>query len=142
MIKKQIKKTEETIDFRKLKNFFGQKTKENEIIPVVVQDRRSRQVLVVAYTNKEALIDSLRWQKAIFWSTSRNKIWVKGSTSGNFLALKEVLINCENNSLLYLVEPKGRGVCHAKNKKGEYQDSCFLRSIKLEGDKIILLDRE
>lgn len=138
MIKKQIKKTEKIIDFKKLKDFFGRGKKENKIIPVVVQDWRSRQILILAYVNEEALLESLRQQKAIFWSTSRNELWIKGSTSGNFLMLKEVLVNCENNSLLYLVEPKDSGVCHTKNKKGEYRDSCFYRSIELNDEKLVL----
>ena len=138
MTKKRIKKTERIVDFKKLKDFFSQKPKEDKIVPVVVQDARSQKILMLAYVNEEALIESLRQQKAIFWSTSRNELWFKGSTSGNFLELKKVLVNCENNSLLYLVEPKGSGVCHMKNKKGEYRDSCFWRSIKLKGDKLMM----
>ena len=142
MTKKQIKKPGGIIDFKKLKDFFGKKTKDNKIIPVVVQDWHSWRVLMAAYINKRSLIDSLRQQKATFWSTSRNEPWVKGATSGNFLALKEVRLNCENNSLLFLVEPKGNGVCHTKNKKGKYRDSCFYRAIKLKDDELIFGDEE
>src|SRR5271170_7251804 len=80
------------------------------VLPVVVQDAESLEVLVVAYTNQQALEHSLKTGTATFWSTSRNELWIKGATSGDTLALVDVRLNCEQNSLLYLVRRVGGGV--------------------------------
>jgi phosphoribosyl-AMP cyclohydrolase len=70
---------------------------------------------------------------ATFWSTSRNELWIKGKTSGDFLKLLEVRINCEQNSLLYLVEPAGKGACHTKNTAGIARSGCYYRRLKADG---------
>ena len=88
------------------------------LVPVAVQDADSLEVLIVAYANREALECAVEHGVAAFWSTSRNELWVKGATSGDFLDLIEIRVNCEQNSLLYLVRPRGEGACHTK-KKGE-----------------------
>ncbi len=100
------------------------------VLPVVVQDADSREVLVVAYANREALEHSLKTGVATFWSTSRNELWVKGATSGDTLALVDVRVNCEQNSLLYLVRMVGGGVCHTRDAAGKTRRTCYYRSLK------------
>jgi phosphoribosyl-AMP cyclohydrolase len=100
------------------------------VLPVVVQDAESREVLVVAYSNREALEHSLQTGIATFWSTSRNELWVKGATSGDTLQLVDVRVNCEQNSLLYLVRRVGGGVCHTRDAAGHTRRTCYYRSLK------------
>ena len=99
------------------------------LMPVAVQDVDSREVLVVAYANRQALEQTLATGKATFWSTSRNELWSKGSTSGDSLAVVEVRVNCEQNSLLYLVRPARSGACHTKDGTGTTRKSCYYRRI-------------
>lgn len=108
------------LDFKKLKKVAGI---EEDILPVVVQDAGSGEVLILAYANQEALDYTLTQGVAAFWSTSRNELWVKGKTSGDELTLIEVRINCEQNSLLYRVNPKNVNACHTQRK------SCYYRKI-------------
>jgi phosphoribosyl-AMP cyclohydrolase len=100
------------------------------VLPVVVQDAETREVLILAYVNDLALRHSLEQGVAAFWSTSRNELWVKGATSGDTLQLVEVRVNCEQNSLLYLVKPLGKGACHTKDANGETRASCYYRKIR------------
>lgn len=99
------------------------------VVPVAVQDIESGRVLIIAYANEEALRYSLEHKTAAFWSTSRNELWVKGATSGDTLELVEARVNCEQNSLLYLVRIKGEGACHTKKSGGGSRPSCFYRRI-------------
>jgi phosphoribosyl-AMP cyclohydrolase len=100
------------------------------VLPVVVQDADSHEVLVVAYANREALDHSLKTGIATFWSTSRGELWIKGATSGDTLQLVDVRVNCEQNSLLYLVRMMGGGVCHTKDAHGHTRKTCYYRSLK------------
>lgn len=100
------------------------------VVPVAVQDVDSKEVLILAYANQEALHYTLTQGVAAFWSTSRNELWVKGATSGDRLELIEVRVNCEQNSLLYLVRPLGAGACHTKETDGTPRASCFYRRIE------------
>lgn len=92
------------------------------LITVVVQDSTTRQVLMVAYMNDEALRLTRQTGEAHFWSRSRNMLWHKGSTSGNVQRVKEIRYDCDGDVLLVLVEPAGPA-CHT----GEM--SCFYRTI-------------
>ena len=103
------------------------------VLPAVVQDARTREVLIVAYVNQQALDYTLEHGVAAFWSTSRNELWVKGATSGDSLRLVEVRVNCEQNSLLYLVEPLGKGACHTKDPDGKTRASCYYRRVGDDG---------
>jgi phosphoribosyl-AMP cyclohydrolase len=109
------------------------------VIPVAVQDADSREVILVAYTNEAALRESIKTRIATFWSTSRNTLWVKGATSGNYYELIEVFVNCEQNSLVYLVRPKGEGICHTWNSSGRARN-CFYRRLNLESGKLENVD--
>lgn len=118
-----------SIDFKKIRDIC-KKTKE-DVIPVVVQDVITKDVLVLAYINEKALEYTMSTGMATFWSTSRDELWVKGLTSGNILKLVDIRVNCERNSLLYLVEIKeGCGACHKKDGKGKYRKSCYFRKLK------------
>ncbi|MFH1522846.1 MAG: phosphoribosyl-AMP cyclohydrolase [Patescibacteria group bacterium] len=115
------------IDWEKIKNVVNSNV---GVVPVVVQDNNSREVLMMGYVNQEAFEYSLKNKVASFWSTSRNIFWVKGETSGNYFKLIDVRINCEQNSLLYLVETAdGFGACHSKDKNGKYRKTCFYQRI-------------
>lgn len=103
-----------------------------DLLPVAVQDADSGEVLIVAYANAAALAYTRREGVAAFWSTSRNELWVKGATSGDTLELVEVRVNCEQNSLLYRVRPKGQGACHTKDIEGHSRSGCYYR--RLAGD--------
>lgn len=100
------------------------------VMPVVVQDADSKEVLIVAYINQAALEHTLSHGTATFWSTSRNELWIKGATSGDTLEIVEVRVNCEQNSLLYLVRLQGQGACHTKNANGTVRLSCYYRRIE------------
>jgi phosphoribosyl-AMP cyclohydrolase len=102
-----------------------------DVIPVAVQNADTKEVILIAYTNEEALKESLKTRIATFWSTSRNELWIKGKTSGHYFELVEVRVNCEQNSLVYFVRPKGEGICHTKNKQGKPRN-CYYRKVDLD----------
>jgi phosphoribosyl-AMP cyclohydrolase len=105
--------TKLALDFLKLQKISQLNLRGNEVIPVVVQDAASKEVLMVAYTNQEALNFTLKNKVVAFWSTSRNKLWLKGKSSGCVLRMLEIRVNCEQNSLLYLVTRRANiGACH------------------------------
>jgi len=100
------------------------------LIPVVTQDLRTKDVLFIAFVNREAFEETRRSGFATYWSRSRNELWKKGLTSGDMLRVEEIRINCEQNTLLYLVTPLGRGACHAKKPDGSPYESCYYRKIR------------
>ena len=97
--------------------------KGNGLIPVVVQDATSKEVLMMAYANEEALEKTLRTGYAHYWSRSRNKLWMKGETSGHTQKIKKVIADCDYDTLLYVVEQKGPA-CHTG------KDTCFHHELK------------
>ncbi len=117
-----------TLDFKKLAKAVAAAA---EIIPVAVQHVDSREVILVAYVNELALQRSLELKEAVFWSTSRNTLWHKGMESGNTFELCEVRVNCEQNSLLFLVRPKGGGMCHTRNEQGTARRGCYYRRLDM-----------
>ena len=120
----------EKLDFAKLTKVAatGQ-----SVLPVAVQNADTGEMLTLAYANREALERSLKDRVAVFWSTSRNELWIKGATSGDFLDLVDIRVNCEQNALLYLVRPRMGGVCHTKGADGKTRRTCFYRSLKSGG---------
>ncbi|WP_237660895.1 bifunctional phosphoribosyl-AMP cyclohydrolase/phosphoribosyl-ATP diphosphatase HisIE [Tepidanaerobacter sp. GT38] len=98
------------------------KYNEKGLVPAVVQDTNTREVLMVAYMNKEALHKTIETKRAWFYSRKRQKLWQKGETSGNFLEVKNIYYDCDEDTLLLQVVPKGPA-CHT----GNY--SCFYRSL-------------
>lgn len=101
----------------------------NGLVPAIVQDRETKQVLMLAYMNSESLTKTREQGVAFFWSRSRKALWRKGETSGNFQRVREIKYDCDGDAILLLVEPAGPA-CHT----GE--TSCFYRSIKEDGSKI------
>jgi phosphoribosyl-AMP cyclohydrolase len=85
--------------------------KGNGLIPVVVQDAKTKETLMLAYANKEAVELTLKTKKATYWSRSRSELWVKGETSGNTQKIISVTTDCDYDALLYVVEQKGV-TCH------------------------------
>jgi phosphoribosyl-AMP cyclohydrolase len=85
--------------------------KGNGLLPVVVQDVNTKEVLMLAYANKEAVEKTLTTGKGTYWSRSRNELWVKGETSGHTQKVISVIADCDFDSLLYVVEQTG-AVCH------------------------------
>lgn len=103
-------------------------------LPVVVQNADTHEVVLLAYTNEQAMRETFRTRRLFLWSTSRNELWEKGATSGARFALVEARVNCEQNSLLYLVRPVAAdgaaplGICHTRNRQG-LPRNCFYRRI-------------
>jgi phosphoribosyl-AMP cyclohydrolase len=121
-----------TLDFNKLNDVGG-------VIPVAVQDADSREILLIAYTNEQALRETQRTGALVLWSTSRNALWRKGSAeSGNGFTVEEIRVNCEQNSLVYLVRPQAGGMCHTKNAAGAFRRGCYYR--RVEGDGLVEME--
>jgi len=118
--------TRARLDFAKLRKIAetGQ-----TVLPVVLQHADSGEVLFIGYANERALAETLRVRQAVLWSTSRNELWHKGATSGDWLDLVDVRVNCEQNSLLYRVRPRA-GVCHTKDASGKARRQCYYRVLK------------
>lgn len=95
---------------------------ERGLIPAVVQDAQDRQVLMVAYMNRESLAKTLQEGLACYWSRSRQKLWTKGETSGHFQKVVDILYDCDADTLLLLVDQTGPA-CHTGNR------SCFYRAL-------------
>ncbi|MDR0530989.1 MAG: phosphoribosyl-AMP cyclohydrolase [Oscillospiraceae bacterium] len=124
------------LDFTKLERTAGQ-----GVLPVAVQHAGTGEVLLIAYTNEEALRESLRTRQLVLWSTSRRSLWYKGAQeSGNRFRLLEIRVNCEQNSLVYLVEPERGGICHTKNAAGEQRRSCYYRRLNLETGRLDFIE--
>jgi phosphoribosyl-AMP cyclohydrolase len=115
-----------SLDFTKLKKVASCG---EDLIPAVAQDANTGEVLIVGYANELALMTALKENMATFWSTSRNELWIKGKTSGDYLEIVEVCVNCEQNSILYRVKPKGKGACHTKTSDGKPRSGCYYRKL-------------
>jgi phosphoribosyl-AMP cyclohydrolase len=105
------------------------------LIPGIVQDHDSGEVLMLGYLNREALEQTQRTGEVHFFSRSRNRLWKKGETSGHVLRVREIRIDCDGDALLFLVEPLGPGVCH------EGYRSCFFRSLESDGSSLVIAER-
>lgn len=114
------------LDFKKLKKVARC---EEDIIPAIAQDAHTGEVLIVGYANQKALDTARKENMATFWSTSRNELWIKGKTSGDYLEIIEICVNCEQNSILYKVVPRGKGACHTKNRDGKARSGCYYRTL-------------
>jgi len=93
-------------------------TKGNGLVPVIIQDNATLQVLMLGYMNQEALEQTTKEGRVTFFSRSKNRLWTKGETSGNFLYVKEILTDCDNDSILIKAKPAGP-TCHIGT------NSCF-----------------
>jgi phosphoribosyl-AMP cyclohydrolase len=118
--------TKLSLDFKKLAKVAACG---EDLIPAVAQDANTGEVLIVGYVNALALETTLYEGMATFWSSSRNELWIKGKTSGDYLEIVEIRVNCEQNSVLYRVQPKGQGACHVKDERGIARTGCYYRKI-------------
>ena len=98
---------------------------DKDLIPAIVQDARTGEVLMLGYMNKESLNRTLASGDVWFYSRSRQELWHKGETSGNFLRLKSITKDCDSDALLVKVEPTGP-VCHTGNQ------TCFFQQLESE----------
>ncbi len=121
------------LDYTKLKKVAQSPEK---VIPAVAQCADTGEILIVGYVNKLALDTAVKKGVATFWSTSRNELWIKGLTSGDYLEIKDILVNCEQNSIVYKVALKGKGSCHTKDSSGKTRRGCYYRRIKIKDYKI------
>lgn len=101
--------------------------KSGGLVPAIIQDARTGQVLMLGFMNAEALAETRRTGEAVFFSRSRKRLWKKGETSGHVLRVLEIRIDCDADTLLLHVEPVGPGVCH------EGYCSCFFRLLERDG---------
>lgn len=93
------------------------------LVPAIVQDAETGEVLMLAFMNREAWEATLKTGKATYWSRSRNQLWVKGETSGNMQRVKEIRVDCDDDAILLKVEQVGGAACHTGHK------SCFYRQV-------------
>jgi phosphoribosyl-AMP cyclohydrolase len=101
------------------------------VVPVVTQDHVNGRVLMVAYMNEEAFTETVKTGRACYFSRSRGRLWRKGEESGNFQTVREILVDCDADTILLRVEQHGDGAaCH------EGYESCFFRVLK--GDKWVV----
>ena len=107
----------------------------NGLIPAVVQDYGTGEVLMVGFMNAEALKKTLADGDATFYSRSRNRLWTKGEHSGHRLRVREVRVDCDADSILLRVDPKGPGVCH------EGYRTCFYRRVDRDGQFTLTEER-
>jgi phosphoribosyl-AMP cyclohydrolase len=104
------------------------------LIPAIVQEYRSNTVLMLAYVNRQAWDETLQTGRAHFWSRSRKKLWLKGESSGNVQIIKDILIDCDEDTVIFKVEQIGNAACH----KG-YR-SCFYR--KEENGDLVTIEKK
>jgi phosphoribosyl-AMP cyclohydrolase len=101
------------------------------LVPAIVQDAETKEVLMMAYMNHESWEATLQTGKATYWSRSRQKLWLKGESSGHFQIIKAVFIDCDDDTILLQVEQLGGAACHTGHK------SCFYR--KLSGKDFVVV---
>ncbi|MCA1961340.1 MAG: phosphoribosyl-AMP cyclohydrolase [Desulfomonile sp.] len=102
--------------------------KSGGLVPAIAQDVQTGAVLMLAYMNREALETTLAEGRACYWSRSRQELWRKGQTSGDIQIVREVRVDCDEDTILLLVDQQGEGACHTRRW------SCFYRKITSEGE--------
>ena len=104
------------------------------LVPAIVQDDRTQEVLMLGFMNDEALRETQRTGEVVFFSRSRNRLWRKGESSGHVLKVRELRIDCDKDALLVRVDPIGPGVCH------EGYRSCFFRRLDDDGSTTVIAE--
>lgn len=115
--------------------------KRGGLLPVVVQEQSSGDILMLGYANQQAFKESLQSGLATFWSTSRNELWTKGKTSGDYLKIENILVDCDQDALIYQVTMAGEGACHTKDAHQRARKSCFYRKVR-SSDSLVLLSTQ
>ena len=103
-------------------------SKGDGLVPAIAQDYRTNEILMMAYVNREAWEATLQTGLATYWSRSREELWVKGATSGNTQRIREILVDCDLDTVIFKVEQDGGAACH------EGYRSCFFR--RVAGDRL------
>ena len=101
--------------------------KGNGLLPAIVQDHETKEILMLAFVNDLAWEETLKTGKAHYWSRSRNKLWLKGETSGHHQLVKKILVDCDADTVIYLVEQLGGAACHTGHR------SCFFKQVSGAG---------
>jgi len=109
--------------------------KQGGLMPAVIQDHRTNEVLMLGFVNQEALAITRRTGEVHFFSRSRQQLWKKGETSGHLLRVHEIRTDCDADAVLIRVEPIGPGVCH------EGYRSCFFRQLEADGTFRVIAER-
>lgn len=109
--------------------------KSGDLVPAIIQDARTGDVLMLGFMNAAALAETQRTGEVVFFSRSRNKLWKKGESSGHFLRVCEMRVDCDADALLVRAEAVGPGVCH------EGYRSCFFRSLEADGSARVIAER-
>lgn len=109
--------------------------KTDGLIPAIVQEYDTGDVLMLAYMNKEAFNATIETGKATFYSRSRKELWIKGNTSGNVQLVKEIRIDCDNDTVLLKVEQIGGAACHTGHKSCFHKKVCD-RSVIIDGEPV------
>lgn len=125
------------IDLEEGTEFSPQFDKRGGLLPVAVQETSSGQLLMLASINEEALRQTIATGLATFWSTSRRKLWVKGETSGDFLTIDNILVDCDQDAFVYQVTLQGDGVCHTYDEQGKHRKACFYRTVNTKNSKCL-----
>lgn len=107
-------------------------SKGNGLLPAIVQDFRTGKVLMLAYVNRASWEKTLETGEAYYWSRSRQELWHKGSTSGHVQKIKEIYVDCDNDSLLFKVEQVGGAACHTG------YETCFHRKVDRDGNVTVV----
>jgi phosphoribosyl-AMP cyclohydrolase len=105
--------------------------KSGGLVPAIVQDYETKDILMLAYMNELSWNKTLETGKATYWSRSRNELWVKGESSGNIQNVREIRIDCDNDTILLMVDQAGGAACHTGYR------SCFYRKISGDGEEIV-----
>ena len=105
------------------------------LVPAIVQDHATGDVLMLGFMNEEALAETQRTRQAVFFSRSRNRLWRKGESSGHLLKVLELRVDCDADTLLLRVQAIGPGACH------EGYRSCFFRRLEEDGTATVTEDR-
>ncbi|MCK4907082.1 MAG: phosphoribosyl-AMP cyclohydrolase [Spirochaetes bacterium] len=102
------------------------------LIPAIAQDAETGKILMLAYINEESWKLTLETGIAHYWSRSRSKLWKKGESSGNLQMIKEILVDCDNDTVIFKVEQIGKAACHVG------YESCFYRRLEKDGTETIV----
>ena len=105
--------------------------KSGGLVPAIAQDADTGSVLMLAWMNREAYEETLRTRRAVYFSRSRNRLWRKGEESGHFQEVRDILLDCDADTILLKVHQIGGAACH------EGYASCFFRSVEGDGVKVI-----
>jgi phosphoribosyl-AMP cyclohydrolase len=103
---------------------------EDGLIPAIAQDWKTGEILMLAYINEDSWKFSLETGNATYWSRSRKKLWKKGESSGNVQKIKEVLVDCDEDTVVFKVDQIGDAACHLGYR------SCFFRKVNMENNKL------